>query len=375
MDVVTALWNMLVNFLFWLLRAAWKLIVDLLTWLPGAIWRLPGWLWNFFWFNLKPLTQIIVIPGLAFILVFAIIVVWFERKFLARAMLRVGPYYCGRRSGWLQLIADFLKLFLKEIIIPYDAHRAFFTLMPVLLPTIPALAVILIPFDRNWVLFDAGSLSLPMFFAIAGLAPLIPIFSGWAANNKYTFIGSFRTAFLYISAEIPLVICAAAAAMMAGSFDLVEIVEAQKSLWFAVPQFIGFIIFFIGLIIEAERTPFDIPTAEVELVIGWRTEFSGILYGFTMMAEYVGFLAWSLLFITIYLGGFNGPNLFGSPLYSHILWLILKLAILVPLIIVLRCIFPRLRIDQSLRLGWYYLTPLAMLNLFIVLAMKLWGFA
>ncbi|MFQ6052849.1 MAG: NADH-quinone oxidoreductase subunit NuoH [Candidatus Bathyarchaeia archaeon] len=350
-----------------------SVLVNFLLRLPGAILRLPGWLWAFLWFNYKPLVQILVLPGLAFILLFSIIVVWFERKFLARAMLRVGPYYCGKRSGWLQLIADFLKLFLKEIIIPSDARRALFTLMPVLLPTIPALAVVLIPFDRNWVLFDAGSLSLPMFFAIAGLAPLIPIFSGWAANNKYTFIGSFRTAYLYISAEIPLVICAAASAIMAGSFDMVEIVEAQRGLWFAVPQFVGFVIFFLGLIIESERTPFDIPVAEVELVFGWRTEFSGILFGFTMMAEYVGFLAWSLLFITLYLGGFNGPDLFGSPLYSHVFWLILKLAVLVPIVIIIRCIFPRLRMDQMLRLGWYYLTPLAVLNLFIVLALKLWG--
>ncbi|MCW3992021.1 MAG: NADH-quinone oxidoreductase subunit H, partial [Candidatus Bathyarchaeota archaeon] len=169
--------------------------------------------------------------------------------------------------------------------------------------------------------------------------------------------------------------CAAAAAIMAGSFDLVEIVEAQKVLWFAIPQFVGFIIFFLGLIIEAERTPFDIPVAEVELVLGWRTEFTGILFGFTMMAEYVGFLAWSLLFITLYLGGFNGPDLFGSPLYSHIFWLVLKLAVLVPIVIIIRCIFPRLRMDQMLRLGWYYLTPMAVLNLFIVLALKMWGLA
>jgi len=357
------------------LEIAGRLITEIYNWFISFLWSLPGWLWRFFWFNFKPFMQILIIPGLAFILVFAIIVVWFERKFLARAMLRVGPYYCGKRSGWLQLFADFLKLFLKEIVIPYDAQRAFFTVMPVLLPTIPALAVVLIPFDRGWVLFNAGSLGLPLFIAIAGLAPLIPIFSGWASNNKYAFIGSFRTAYLYISAEIPLVMCAAAVAIMAGSFDLVEIVEAQRALWYAIPQFVGFIIFFLGLIIEAERTPFDIPVAEVELVFGWRTEFTGILFGFTMMAEYVGFLAWSLLFITLYLGGFNGPVLFGSPLYSHIFWLILKLAVLVPIVIIIRCIFPRLRMDQMLRLGWYYLTPLAVLNLFIVMALKLWGLA
>lgn len=331
-------------------------------------------LYSFFTVNAKPLTQILIIPGLAFILVFAIIAVWFERKFLARAMLRVGPYYCGRKAGVLQLFADFLKLFFKEIIIPIDAEKVLFLIMPILLPAIPSLTVILIPFGSDWVLFRAGSLSLPFFFAIAGLAPLIPIFAGWASNNKYTIIGGFRAAYLYISAEIPLVICAAAVAIMAGSFDLIGIVERQKSIWFAIPQIIGFLIFFIGLIIEAERTPFDVPTAEVELVLGWRTEYSGILFGFTMMAEYCSFLGWSLLFITLYLGGYNGPDILGNNLYSSMFWILVKLAILVSIVILLRTVFPRFRMDQTLRLGWHYLTPLAVLNLLIVLALKSWGY-
>jgi len=334
-------------------------------------------LWNllveFLAVNSKPLLQVLVLPGLAFILVFAIIAVWFERKFLARAMLRVGPYYCGGRAGWLQLIADFLKLFMKEIIVPEGIDFLFFAAMPVLISTLPALAIILIPFDQNWVLWNIGGLSLPMFFAIAGLAPLLPVFAGWASNNKYSFIGAFRVAYMYISAEIPLVICGAAVAIMAGSFDLLKIVEAQQSMWFAVPQFIGFVLFFLGVIIESERTPFDIPVAETELVLGWRTEYSGVLFGFTMMAEYVMFQAWTLLFITLYLGGFNGPVIFGNPMMSHIFWLLTKFVILVVLIILLRTVFPRLRIDQMLKLGWKYMTPLAVLNLVIVLAMKLWG--
>lgn len=332
-----------------------------------------NWIWAFLSLNSKPLLQITLIPGLAFILIFAIFAVWFERKFLARAMLRVGPYYCGKRAGLLQVFADFLKLFLKEIIIPDDVNKWFFSAMPVLASTIPALALILIPCDKNWVLWDIGSLSLPMFFAIAGLAPLIPIFAGWASNNKYTFIGAWRVAYMYISAEIPLVLCGAAVAIMAGSFDLVKIVEAQRSMWFALPQFLGFIIFFLGVIIEAERTPFDIPVAEVELVFGWRTEFSGIFFGFTMMAEYVMFQAWTLLFITLYLGGYNGPVLFGNVIASHIFWLIAKLLAVVVFIILLRTVFPRLKMNQMLNLGWKYLTPLALLNLALVLVMKLMG--
>jgi len=170
-----------------------------------------------------------------------------------------------------------------------------------------------------------------------------------------------------------LVICAAAVAIMAGSFDLVKIVEAQKNIWFAIPQFIGFIIFFLGVLIESERTPFDIPVAEVELVFGWRTEFSGILFGFTMMAEYVMFQAWTLLFITLYLGGYNGPIILGNVIGSHIFWLLAKFLILVVFIILLRCIFPRLRMDQMIKIGWNYLTPLALLNLFIVIALKYMG--
>ena len=372
MDVVTLIWLYILGLVRWLLHEAPLQVINFIRSLPTLIPELLKWLWDFIWFNFKPLAQIIMIPGLAFILLFAMIAVWFERKFLARAMLRIGPYYCGKRSGWLQVIADFLKLFFKEFVVPDDVEKALFLAAPVLLPTIPALAITLIPFDSNWVLFDAGGLSLPVFLAIAGLAPVIPIFAGWAANNKYTIIGSFRTAYLYVSGEIPLVICAAASALLAGSLDLVDIVEAQRPLWFAIPQFIGFLIFFVGLILEAERTPFDVPTAETELVIGWRTEFSGILFGFTMMAEYVSFLGWTLLFIVLYLGGYLGPSLFGVPLYDHIFWMLLKLAVIVVIIVLIRTVYPRLRLDQTLRLGWNYLMPLSLLNLLMTLILK-WG--
>ncbi len=323
--------------------------------------------------NAKPLLQITVLPGLMWVIVYAVIAIWFERKFLARVMLRVGPYYCGGRFGWLQLIADFIKLFFKEMIIPRDVNTFFFLLMPVLLPSVPALGVILIPFASDWVLWNVGSLSLPMFFAIAGIAPLIPVFTGWASNNKYTFIGAWRVAYMYISAEIPMVICAASVAIMVGSFDLVVIARAQEKMWFFIPQFIGFVIFFLGVMIQSERTPFDIPGAETELVLGWRTEYSGVLYAFVMFTEYVMLQAWALMFLTLYMGGFNGPVFFGATTASHIFWLVIKFVLLVTLVILLRVVFPRLRMDQMLKLGWQYLTPLAILNLVFTLALKLWG--
>jgi len=323
--------------------------------------------------NARPLLQVLVIPGLAFMLLFAVVAVWFERKFLARAMLRVGPYYCGGRAGVLQVFADFIKLFLKEIIIPGNVNRVLFALSPVMVSLVPGLALILIPFDQNWVLWDVGGLSLPMFLAIMGLAPLMPVFAGWLSNNKYSFVGSWRVAYMYVSAEVPLVLTAASAAIQAGSLSLVDIVEAQRPMWFAVPQALGFIIFFLGVLIESERTPFDIPVAEVELVFGWRTEFSGILFGFTMMAEYVMLQAWTLLFITLYLGGYLGPQVMASVIGSHMFWLLAKFAVVVVFIVLLRCVFPRPRIDQMMQIGWKYLTPLAMLNLFITIALKLGG--
>ncbi len=347
-------------------------ISDMFNLSVDVLLNLPRYTIEFLTVNIKPILQIVVLPGLLWVIVYAVIAVWFERKLLARAMLRVGPYYCGGRAGWLQLIADFMKLFFKEMIIPRDVNWLFFLAMPVLLPSVPALAVILIPFDANWVLWDIGGLGLPMFFAIAGIAPLIPIFAGWASNNKYTFIGAWRVAYMYISAEIPMVICGASVAIMAGSFNLVDIVEAQQNLWFFIPQFIGFAIFFLGVFIESERTPFDIPGAETELVLGWRTEYSGVLYGFVMFTEYVMLQAWALLFITLYLGGYNGPVLFGAVTASHIFWMILKFVILVIIVMLCRVVFPRLRMDQMLKLGWYYLTPLAVLNLIFTLALKLW---
>lgn len=332
-----------------------------------------AWIIEFLTVNSKPILQVLVLPGLAFTLVFAIVAVWFERKFLARAMLRVGPYYCGGRSGVLQVFADFIKLFLSEMIIPDNVNWMFFALMPIMVSFVPGMALILIPFDANWVLWDIGSLGLPMFLAIMGIAPLMPIFAGWVSNNKYSFIGAWRVAFMYISGEIPVVICAAAVAIMAGSFNLVDIVEAQKDMIFAVPQFIGFVIFFIGVLIESERTPFDLPVAETELVFGWRTEFSGILFGFTMMAEYVMLQAWTLLFITLYLGGYSGPIIMGNIIGSHIFWLLAKFCVVITFVILLRTVFPRPRMDQMLKIGWNYLTPIALLNLFIVLGLKLWG--
>ena len=320
--------------------------------------------------NLQLLIQILIIPGLLFILGFVTVAVWFERKYLAHAMLRIGPLYAGKISGILQPIADFLKIFTKEIIVPSDADKRLFYLAPILLPVVQALTIILIPFAPDWVVFRGGGFSLILFFAISGLAPLFPLLAGWASNNKYTIISSLRTAYLCIAAEIPLLLSAVGVVILTGSFDLVEIVEAQSRMWFIVPGFIGAIVFFIGILAESERVPFDIPVAEQEIVFGWRTEYSGILFMLTMMSEYIGLLSWSLLFITLYLGGYQGPILFGLTLISRMFWVLVKLAVLTAIIILFRTVFPRFRIDQAIKIGWKYLIPLAIVNIIIAIAIK-----
>lgn len=327
------------------------------------------WVVTFILLNFKKLVQVIVIPGLLFIALFVIVAVWFERKYLAHAMLRIGPLYAGRVAGWLQLIADFLKLLTKEVIVPERADTVLFLISPAIMPIFSALSVVLIPFGPDWILFRGGGIGLLLFLAIIGLTPFVIMLAGWASNNRYAIIGSVRAAYLFISAELPLMISSIGVAIMANSFDLIDIVEAQRNVWFIVSQILGFIAFFIAFLAEAERTPFDIPVAEQELVAGWRTEYTGAVFMLTMMAEYAGLCAWALLLVTLYFGGYLSP--FPLPILPPMVWLLIKFAIVVVTVILLRTVFPRFRIDQALKIGWYFLIPLSIANLVVTLAYKL----
>lgn len=313
--------------------------------------------------NWKAVVQIILFPGVAFILLFTLVAVWFERKYLAHSMLRIGPLHTGKVAGWLQVIADFMKLTGKESITPKDAEKVLFNVLPVILVSIPAIAVTFIPFSQNWIIYNGEGASLLLFFAVTSLVSVMLLMTGWASNNKYTIIGSLRVAYLYISAQIPLLLSAIAVAMMVGSFNLVSIVEAQSKIWFILPQSLGFIVFFIAFLAEIERVPFDIPTAEQEIVAGWRTEYSGINFALTMMNDYVPLCSWSLLLVTMYLGGYQGPIMFGLQVLSNMFWALVKLVVVVTIVLLFRSVFPRLRIDQTLRLTWRYLTPIAIVNL------------
>jgi len=306
-------------------------------------------------------TIVKVLPAVLFMIGFPLLGVWYERKLLARVMLRIGPLHVGKYAGALQLIADFMKLAAKEIIIPTKANKNIFIAAPIVATIVAALPLAVIPFDGNWVVYRFD-LNLLFVFAMASLIPLIILLTGWASYNKYSFIGGLRVIFQMLAYEIPLVLSVLGVVILTRSFDLIKICNAQSKIWFGLLQPLGLLVFYIASIAEVERMPFDIPTAEQELVIGWQTEYSGIPFGLFMMANYISFGIHSLLITIIFLGGWLGP-----PFLPPMAWLLLKTAIVATLTMMFRGTYPRVRMDQLLRLGWRILIPLALINILLTL--------
>jgi len=328
------------------------------------------WLIEFIRVNLDPLFKIIIFPGITFIMLFTIFAVWYQRKFLARLMLRMGPVHAGRVMGWLQLIADSLKLLTKEIIFPAYSYKKLFLLSAITLPVIPAAAIALIPFAPGYAIFNVKGYTGLLFLGIMSLYPIFIVLMGWASNNKFTLIGAFRTIYLDVAGEIPIFLSVLGVFIWAGTYDLQDIVAMQSSMWFVIPQFLGFIVFFISYFAMIEKAPMDIPEAETELVFGYRTEYTGALFLDTMLGDYINILAWSLMMVTLYFGGYNGPAIFPDPLLNGAFWILFKLIILLAITFTVIISYARLRIDQAIRLGWYYLIPLALLNLIITVIIK-----
>jgi len=320
--------------------------------------------------NLPVLIKILGFPGLTFILIFLIFAVWYQRKYLARLMTRMGPVHAGKVLGWLQLIADALKLLTKEIIIPRESMRKIFVLSAGTLSVIPATAITLIPFAKDFAIFPIRGYTLPLFLAIMTLYPIFVVLMGWAANNKFTIIGAFRSIYLDVAGEIPLILSTIGVMIWAGTYDIQDIIEAQKSIWFVFPQLLGFIVFLVSFMAMIEKVPFDIPEAEAELVFGYKTEFSGALFLDSMLGDYVNLLAWSLLMITLYFGGYLGPSITGDPIIDGSIWTLIKLVIVVTMTFTIMISYARLRIDQAIRVGWNYLIPLAILNIILTIFVK-----
>ena len=347
------------------------------------------------------LFKIIAFPGFGFAALIAAAVIFVERKMLAKLQLRVGPFYCGKVEGILQLMADGLKLISKEIIIPAKADKPLFWVSPVLFAATAGAFVALIPVAPGWVVADID-LGLLAVFAVIGFFPIITIVSAWSANSKFPFIGGIRALYQMVSFEIPLILSLLGIVMLTGSLDLVEIVESQVNFPWIIFMPVGAIVFFICILAELERIPFDLPEAESEIVAGWLTEFSGMMYGLVQLGSYLKLYAFAALFVVLFLGGWNGPvivppfpaeivtdgitvmpdaltvELVGLPLFTHemingTIWFILKTVGVIFFILLPRGVFPRVRIDLLLKIGWYKLIVLAFVNIFIALALVYGG--
>ncbi len=283
-----------------------------------------------------------------------------ERKVIAHIQSRIGPMRVGWH-GLLQPIADGLKLFLKEDIIPDKADRVVFILAPVvtLLPAFIIYSVL--PFSAT---FYITQVNIGLFFilAISSLGVYGIVMAGWASNSKYSLLGALRSAAQMLSYEIFLGFSVIGPLMLAGSLNMQEIVKAQSDVWFVFYQPIAFIVFFVAGLAETNRVPFDLPEAETELVAGFHTEYSGMRFAFFFLAEYANIVAVSTIGVTLFFGGWEGLDFIPLPGF---IWYLLKLAAMIFVFIWLRATLPRYRYDQLMRVGWKFMFPLVMINIFL----------
>jgi NADH-quinone oxidoreductase subunit H len=289
---------------------------------------------------------------------------WLERKLLGRMQLRYGPNRAGP-FGLLQPIADLVKLIRKESFFPASAVDILYIAAPAVAGFTALAAFSVIPFGGVWHVgpYDITgrvvdvSIGLLLFFALGAVGIYAFLVGGWSSESKYSLLGSMRTAAQLVSYEVSLALSVLGVVIMAQSLSLVDIVaEQQATIWYAVPQVVGLIVFFIAGIAETNRPPFDLPEAETELVAGYHTEYSGMRFGLFSTAEYINMITLSGLAVTLFLGGWGGPFLPGP------LWFVLKLGAFIFVFMWLRATLPRLRYDQLMRFGWKVLLPVATLN-------------
>lgn len=290
-----------------------------------------------------------------------------ERKVMGFMQGRIGPNQVGGRWGLLQTVADVLKLLLKEDTIPKAADRPLFILAPVIAFAPAFMVLAALPFTDALQFADIG-VGLLYYIAVSGLTTIGVVTGAWASNNKYALLGGMRAAAQMISYEVPLVMSVIGVILLSGSLNLNDIVEAQKDVWFIVVQPIGFLVFLIAAVAELNRTPFDLPEAESELVAGFHVEYSGFRWAFFMLAEYVYFFAMAALTTVLFLGGWHPlPFLDFIP---GAVWFALKFSLIVFLFIWFRITFPRVRADQLMEFGWKVLLPVALVNIFVTALVK-----
>ncbi|MGD8190339.1 NADH-quinone oxidoreductase subunit NuoH [Brevibacillus ginsengisoli] len=299
---------------------------------------------------------------LAVLLGFVTYAIYFERKVIGWMQLRIGPNRVGP-LGLLQTVADVSKLLLKEDIRPKNADKVLFTLAPVMAYA-PAFAVLaVLPFTDKIHFADLG-IGVLYYMAVSGITVIGIIMGGWASNNKYSLIGGLRSAAQMISYEVPLVMSVVGILLMTGSMNLIDIVEGQRDVWNIVPQFLGFIVFLIAAQAELNRTPFDLPEAESELVSGYHTEYTGFRMAMFFLSEYVYMFGMGSLITILFLGGWLPPCQ-ALNFIPGIVWFILKFSLYVFFQFWIRATMPRLRADQLMSFAWKGLLPLALFNILL----------
>ena len=341
------------------------------------------------------LFKVAVFPGFTYAALIAAVTIFVERKFLAKMQLRVGPLYAGKIEGIFQLLADGLKLVSKEIIVPSGADKLIFWAAPIAFVATAAAVTALIPAAPGWVVADID-VGLIAVFAVFGFFPLIALLFSWASNSKYPFIGGLRALHQLIAFEIPFILSALSVVILAGTLNMTGIAEAQDQYWYILFLPISAFVFYISALAEVERVPFDLPEAESEIVAGWLTETSGMIYGLIQLGSYIKLYALSAIFVILFLGGWAGPQILPQELgppgektplvqmltlegiynpvqFNAIFWFTLKTFGVIMLMLLPRGINPRIRIDILLHTGWYKLIVLSFINIFIALALVYGG--
>ena len=293
------------------------------------------------------------------VLVSVAMIVWLDRRVWAFVQKRQGPNVVGP-FGLLQSLADALKYIFKEIIIPASSNKIIFILAPIITMTLALIAWAVIPFGVDKVLADIN-VGILYIFAVSSLGVYGIIMGGWASNSKYPFLGAIRSAAQMVSYEVSIGIFIISVLLCVGSLNLNDIVIAQKNMWFVIPLFPMFVVFFISALAETNRPPFDLPEAEAELVAGYQTEYSGMMYAMFWLGEYANILLMCALGSILFLGGWLSPiDLYPFNLIPGAIWLILKILLLFILFALVKAIVPRYRYDQLMRLGWKIFLPLSL---------------
>lgn len=300
--------------------------------------------------------SLIVVAGvLIVVLTIAAGLIWLERRLLALWQDRYGPNRVGP-AGLFQVLADTIKLLWKEDWIPPFADKPVFIIAPGVIMITVLMSFAIIPFAPGLLVADLG-IGVLFFLAMSSLGVYSVVLAGWSSDNKYSLLGGVRAAAQMLSYEVFMGLSLMGVVMLAGSFNLREIVEAQHRMWFCIPQFLGLIVFIVAGIAETHRLPFDLPEAESELVAGFHAEYSGLKFGMFFVGEYLGITLISAMVVTLFFGGWLGPVL------PPVVWFFLKTFVFIGGFILLRATLPRPRYDQLMSYGWKVMLPLALLNL------------